>query len=179
MGVAIFVTFQKKIPKVNPWDMGGKLLAANLDKLDRVAMKHDRSPLSFFVSGSPEELDDFIGEKKGKWDVERERKFAKKMARKVPRAEQALWKTLEKELNKIDKTIGAMKKIRDLGPLPEQWFDPAAALPTVRFLQVYVREKLKSFGRNVNLLQADLAAVERFLKLAKRHKVLFHLSIDV
>jgi hypothetical protein len=60
---------------------------------------------------------------------------------------------------------------------PEDWFDPAEGLRTVRGLLSYVRDNPASIKQARGVCD-DLEAAEEVLAAAQRHGVRFHLAID-
>src|SRR2546428_12404557 len=126
MGVALYVTFERPIPKVKEWDACGKTLADNLDKLDRIAKKHNLFTLSEFISVSPEEVEDLLAHNEpGAFQkdldalrrLEEQTKPSKKNKKGLAEIQRA-----------AEDIEGMMDQLRSAPPVKEQWFNAGDGL---------------------------------------------------
>jgi hypothetical protein len=177
MGIALFVTFEREIPGVNGWDMGGKSLARNLDPLDEAAKHLGLTPLLEFHSASPQDLAGFLGEdEEDPFDfLEADASFLETVREQHGQDAADEFRALGQEFRQVGDDLAAL---REQGLPPEQWYPPADGLRTVRGLAEHVRSNPDEFERADDLL-ADLADVERYLLAAEGGGVRFHLSFDI
>lgn len=158
MAAAIFVRFERPVPGADGADMAGEALARNLEALDRTAGRLGVAPPSALWSLSPDEYEAVIGGQDTDDDMA------------------DLPEEVRAEVAELNRQMGeAVAVAREAGPPPEEWFDPADGLATVRALADHVREKPGKFKLPDRLL-ADLADAERYLGAAADHGTRFHFS---
>jgi hypothetical protein len=176
MGVAIFVSFEREIPSIKGWDMGGKILARNLDRLDRVARRKRLKPLGEFQSMSDEEFADLVDPGEGPIESQLDPQFYERIEKDVgPEGAAEISSLIERLNSQVEEPLDLL---RQAGPPGEEWFSPEEGLATVRGLIEFVKERPEKF-RLVEHLVGDLEEVERYLRAAQEHGVRFHLSVDI
>jgi hypothetical protein len=176
MGVAIFVSFEREIPGIQGWDMGGKLLARSLDRLDRVARRLQLKPLSEFQSISDEEFADLVDPGEEPIETEPDPQSCEKGKTDInPEAAAELNSLAQRANEQLEEHLNLLRQV---GPPGEEWFSAEEGLATVRGLIAFVKERPEKF-RLVEHLVGDLEDVERYLRAAQEHGVRFHLSLDI
>jgi len=156
MGAAIFVTFEKPIPDLEPWNMSGKSLARHVSALDAIAKRENIPTLSAMVSIDASELNDLIGDDE---QMEEDEKANPGWVVRILRS----W-------------IGILKLIRRRHK--EEWHDPDKGLTTVRALLAQVHDDPSRFDGDSEMLMDDLNRVAEFLQAAHDQKIRFHFTFD-
>lgn len=156
MGAAIYVTFEKPIPDLEPWKMSGKSLARHVSILDAIAKRANLTTLSAMVSVSASELDDLIGDDE---QIKEDEKVNPGWVVRILRS----W-------------IGILKLVRRRHK--EEWHDPDTGLTTVRALLAQVRDDPNRFDGESAMLMDDLNRVAEFLQAAHEQKIRFHFTYD-
>jgi hypothetical protein len=175
MGLALFVSFEREIPEIKGWDMCGKTLAQNIDELDKAAQKLGFEPLGNMVSMSREHADALLGE-----DLDEAPETAKPAKAPVRKTAGPNPEELEDMVAAIEEEIaGSEQNLKAaLEGLPDEgWYSAAAGLKTVRGLVAHVRDNPKKVKQSAALLE-DLGELERYLAIADKEGVRFHLTPD-
>jgi hypothetical protein len=168
MGYALYISFQRAVPGAKGSEMSGKILAANLEKLDKAAKKLGLTTLSELVSVSDEDVDNLIGE---------DLKSSEAVDDFVAGVEKELAELgLDKEMDlaELKESLGGINAAR---PAEERWFPAATGLRSVRGLIAFVEKNRRQFA-NADLLLEDLRDLETNLAKAEKHAVGFHLTPD-
>lgn len=175
MGVAVFVSVDREFAGYDPSSVMGKALAAAIEQLDAASERLGVPSLSSFVSVDPASLDDFTSDEPPLTPEEAREQIA--ALRKSGGTDPELLDDLQAL---ADLTANADP---DATPPPEQWFDPKAAMPTVRalldWLQQHPAAKLRAKPFTRDDVIADLRSVEDVLRDSARAGVRFHLAYDV
>jgi hypothetical protein len=178
MGLALFLSFEREIPEIEGWDMCGKTLARNIDELDETSQTLGLQPLGNMVSMSRKDSDGLLVE-----DLDEDPEApetasptkapVKRKGRSEPEGLDDIVAEIEGDLADSEQDLKAA-----LEGLPdEEWFSAAAGLKTVRGLMAHVRENPKKFKQSAALLE-DLGEVDRYLAMADKEGVRFHLTPD-
>ena len=170
MGLALFLSFEREIPDIKGWEMCGKTLARNIDELDKTAQKLGFEPLGNMVSMSREDADGLLGEDFDKAPDTAAKAPVRKTDGPNPEGLEDMVAAIEGE---IEQDLKAARK----GLPDEEWYSAAAGLKTVRGLMAHVRENPKKFKQSAALLE-DLGELERYLAIADKEGVRFHLTPD-
>lgn len=168
MGYALFPSFDRELPGIDATTMSGKILAANIEKLDAAAKKLKVPTLTSMISASEDELDDLLGE-----DLDSEEGVDQFVG------------DIKKDLAKVglDKEVDlaglkeSLDGINAARPLSEEWFPSGHGLKTVRALITFVSANPKRFSPAEHLL-TELADLERCLTVGEKHEAGFHLTPD-
>lgn len=174
MGLAIYVTIDREVPGVNGWDMGGKILASNIEKLDQAAKRLGIRRLSEFQSMGVNEFSALVGSDEDPIEAPSASLYDDMRKHRSAEAVEEFRTLMETAHAEIDT---AMSTLKNAGPPVEEWFAPSEGLAIVEALMEYVRNEPEGFDRVEDLL-GDLEDVRRYLRAAEQHGARFHLSLD-
>ena len=174
MGFAVFVAVEREFENYDPASVMGKALAAAIEQLDDGCERMGVATLSSFVSADPADLEAFTSDEPPLTEEQAAEDLA--AMRKLG----GVGEELAAELEALVKVAASAEL--EAAPMPEQWFDPEAALISVRAVLSWLQQSgaklsAKPFTREDVI--ADLRSVESTLSAASRASVRFHFAYDV
>lgn len=174
MGVSVFVAVEREFDGYDASSVMGKPLAAAMEPLDGACDRLGVPNLSSFVSMDPARLEDFASAEPAVTSGEGREQLNSLRAAGGGDAEQ-----LDDLEALMDLTEGVDA---NAPPMAEQWFEPGAALVSIRALLAWLQDptsqfKAKPFTRGDVI--ADLQSVEQVLAAASQAAVRFHFEYDV